>query len=180
MAAEDITSRIRDEKISDKIVVNISTALFLLTVIFITIQIFVRTILNTLGPFSITIVWTQPAAQMALILGAFWGAAVASRNREHITITFPIEKLREYSTRGYLMCRILVGISSVSYAIVIFYGMFQKTRLQWSTNFPGLGFIPGGAIFLSITIALLLLTLYEGLAVVEEFRNKNQSNLRGE
>lgn len=177
MSSQDLTSRVRTDNILDRIALNISTILFMLTILFVTIQILVRNVINELGTFSITIVWTEPAARMALVIGAFWGAAVASRNREHIAITFPLEKIREKSTRFYLICRIIIGVSSLLYALVIFYGMYQKTTLQWNTNFSGLSAIPGGLIFLSVTIALLIMVLYEGWALVEEFRSDEQSHI---
>lgn len=169
MASADHRLGLYSESLLDKVVLYIATGLFLCTIIFVTIQIIVRNVINDFTPYALTVTWTEPAARMALVIAAFWGAAVASRNKEHIVISFPLQKLQEKSNRLYLACRVFIGIVSIIYVLVIFYGMFQKVVGQWHTTFSGLDVIPGGIIFLSITIPLLLMVVYESWNVTEEF-----------
>lgn len=173
MSTDDIAFSLKRSNTWDRIVVDVTTILFLLTIIFVTMQIVVRNVINNIGTFSLTLTWTEPAARMALVIGAFWGAAVASRNKEHIVITFPLQKIREKSNHAYIACRILIGTVVISYSAIIFYGMFQKTVTQWHTTFSGLAAIPGGVVFLIISISLLLMTIYEVWNVVNEFYNKD-------
>lgn len=181
MTSTDHRLELHSESLADKVVLYIATGLFLCTIIFVSIQIITRAVINDLTPYALTVTWTEPAARMVLVIGAFWGAAVASRNKEHIVISFPLQKLREKSDRLYLACRVFIGVASVIYASVIFYGMFQKVIEQWHTSFSGLNIIPGGVIFLSIAIALLLMVIYESSNVIGEFEMVERfSEMRGQ
>lgn len=141
-------------------VTNVATLLFLSTIVLVTIQVFVRTVLNPLG-IDVIILWAEPAARIALILGSFWGAAVVSRNREHIAITFPLKNIRERSTVAYAFCRSAIGVLSVCFSALVTYGMFEKAVSQWDRTFSGLGVVPGGVIYVAVALALALMTAYE-------------------
>lgn len=180
MASADHRLELHSGSLADKVVLYIATGLFLCTIIFVTLQIVVRNVINDFTPYALTVTWTEPAARMALVIGAFWGAAVASRNKEHIIIDFPLQKLRAKSNRLYLACRVFIGVLSIIYVVVLLYGMFLKVINQWHTTFSGLDIIPGGLIFLSITIGLFLMLIYESSNIIEEFRIAARvSDMRG-
>ncbi|MGQ9473583.1 MAG: TRAP transporter small permease [Candidatus Caldatribacteriaceae bacterium] len=67
---------------------GIALALMVFCVLF---QVFVRYFINLLG--MVLFAWTEGLARFLLIFVTFWGAAVALRRKEHITIPILIDRI---------------------------------------------------------------------------------------
>lgn len=173
MPGESHRLDLKSDSIFDRIVLGISTVLFLLTIVFATLQILARNVFPIVG-IEASLFWTEPASRMVLVVGSFWGAAVASRNREHIVIRFPLKRVREESETLYQVLRVFIMTVVIAYSFIVFYGMALKVDQQWHTTFTGLEWAPGGVFYLSVAIALLLMAVYEVLNATEEFEFKER------
>lgn len=148
---------LRTDTLLDRAVLYTATGLFTLTIVFTTVQVFVRWFnIPTFGFLH----WTQPAAQFILIIATYLGAAVAIRNDEHISIEFLLERVEDRNTtvgRVLSLFRDLV--------VVVFLGIaFRATAVTavdaWSTSIGGIGFITSGYIYLGISVGIALTVLY--------------------
>lgn len=154
----------------DSIVLYTATALFALTIVFTILQVTVRTF--GLGAFT----WTEPFGRFTLIIGTFFGAAVATRNHEHIKIDLVLDKL----TQGRpLLRRIfdsIVGIIVVIFALIAFRSTIGAAANNWTTSIGGVSGVTSGMIYLGISIGLGLMLLYEviNLYVVSTDPNRNK------
>lgn len=155
---------LREDHPFDRIVLQMATALFLATIVFATIQVISRNILSEIGGvFDPSLNWTVPAAKMVLIVGSYWGAAVASRNDQHIAIDFVPRKIEESYPRAYVALRFMTHALIVGYVIIISHGLFQKVTRQWDSRIVGLEPMPAGVVYLGMFIGFLIMLLYESL-----------------
>lgn len=158
---------LKRDNIFDTVVLYTATALFALAIVFTIIQVTVRTF--GLGTFA----WTEPFGRFTLIIGTFFGAAVATRNREHIKIDLVLDKL----TQGRpLLRRILdsiVGIVVVTFALIAFRSTIGAAANNWTTSIGGVSGVTSGMIYLGISIGLGIMLLYEVINLYEASTDTN-------
>lgn len=152
------------DNLFDQIVLYIATALFLSTILFATLQVLSRNVLSEIGGiFDPSLNWTVPAAKMVLIVGSYWGAAVASRNNQHIAIEFVPRKISENYPRAYKMLRFATHVLMIGYIITITHGLFQKVTMQWESQIVGLEPMPAGVVYLGMFLGFVIMLIYESL-----------------
>lgn len=155
---------LRKDTVFDRIVLYIATTLFLSTILFATLQVLSRNVLSEIGGvFDPSLNWTVPAAKMVLIVGSYWGAAVASRNDQHIAIEFVPRKIAEKYPRAYTVLRFVTHMLVIGYVVALTHGLFQKVTRQWDTRIVGLEPMPAGVVYLGMFVAFLIMLIYEGL-----------------
>lgn len=146
---------LRRDNVFDAVVLYTATGLFALTIVLTVAQVAVRVF--NLG----TLHWTEPIARFVLIIGTYFGAAVATRNREHIKIDLVLEKLTENRPDVRRILDSLVAISVVLFVVVAFRSTAGATVANWTTSIGGTAVITSGMIYLGITVGLGLMLLYE-------------------
>lgn len=149
---------VEDDTLLDRAFLYVATGLFALTIALATAQVLVRQL-----PFLsfIKIDWTVPVARFVLIVMTYIGAAVVTRNREHISIGILLDWV------GKRYPRVRLGLSSVADVIVIgflaiaVYGAALSTIGNWTTSVGSVRGISSGYIYLGIGIGLLGMLVYE-------------------
>ena len=166
---EEDSLNLRQDNIFDRIVLYIATTLFLSTIVFATLQVLSRNVLDEIGGvFDPSLTWTVPAAKMVLIVGSYWGAAVASRNKQHIAIEFVPRKIEKQYPRVYKPLRLVTHLLILGYIIVLTHGLFQKVTRQWDTRIIGLEPMPAGVVYLGMCLAFMIMFIYELINLYED------------
>lgn len=157
----------RDHAI-DKLVLYGATALFGLTIVLTTLQVFIRWLdLPTFGFLH----WTEPAARFVLIVATYVGAAVAVRNNEHIAIQFLLERLTRWKPRIGLTVQILGKIVGIGFLAIVFWGTTVRALDDWATSIGGIGVVTSGHLYLGISVGIGLMLLYAVVDIVELVRS---------
>lgn len=149
----------------DAIVLYTATALFALTIILTVLQVAVRVF--GIGGLH----WTEPVARFILIIGTYFGAAVATRNREHIKIDLVLEKLTVNRPDVRRILDSLVAISVVLFVVVAFRSTAGAAIANWTTSIGGTALITSGMLYLGISVGLGLMLVYEVMNLKSSIRN---------
>ena len=144
------------ESLFDRLVLYLAAGMFALMIVLATIQVLIRTL-----DLPVVAQWTEPAARFTLIVATFFGAAVASRNREHIRLTFVLDKLEERNStvrRSFDLISSVVVVVFILFALV---GTVAATITNWESNLGGVGFVTSGMLYLGISAGLACMLVYE-------------------
>ena len=158
---------LKRETTFDAIILYVATGLFALTIVLATIQVIVRVF--GIGIFG-AMHWTEPAARFILIVATYWGAAVASRNDEHIRMNYVLDKLEENHPKVRSGFEVVVAIVVIAFVAIALRGTVGSAYANWHTSIGGIGFITSGVIYLGIAIGLAVMLYYEGANLFERFR----------
>lgn len=154
------TLDLRQESMIDFVILYGAAFLFLLTVVLAGTQVFVRTVLIPLGS-DIRLVWTEPAARVTLVILTFWGAAVCSRNKEHIRVNVTIDAVREKSEFAYKLLWVFMWFITVLYVGTVLLAMNVKIVDDWGVVIGGLGAMHMGHVYTLIAGAFLCILIFE-------------------
>ncbi|WP_101297026.1 TRAP transporter small permease [Halegenticoccus soli] len=142
----------------DAAVLYTATALFGLTIVLAATQVVVRVFnIPTFG----TMYWTEPAARFVLIVATYLGAAVATRNNQHIAIRYVLDKVRERYPKVGATLKLFVGIVVLVFVAVALQGSVLSAMSDWNTSIGGISFVTSGRLYLGISIGLALMAIYE-------------------
>lgn len=155
---------LKRDTVFDAVVLYIATALFTLTIVLTVAQVTVRVF--DLG----TLHWTEPVARFILIVGTFFGAAVATRNHEHIKINLLLDKLTQDRPVLRLVLDSIVGIIVVLFVLIAVRSTAGAAMNNWNTSIGGTRVITSGMIYLGITVGLGLMLVYEVVNLSESLR----------
>ena len=153
--------------IFDAVILYVATGLFALTIVLATVQVIVRVF--EIGIFG-GMHWTEPAARFILIVATYWGAAVASRNDEHIRMNYVLDKLEENYPRVRSAFEVIVAIIVIVFVAVALRGTIGSSHANWYTSIGGIGFVTSGVLYLGISIGLAVMLYYEGANFLERAR----------
>lgn len=162
---------ISQDSLFDRIVLYLAAGMFALMIVLATMQVLIRT-LNL----PITAQWTEPAARFILIVATFFGAAVASRNREHIRMTFVLDKLEDHRPdirKSFDLISSIVVVVFVAFALT---GTVPATFNNWESNLGGVGFLTSGMLYLGISIGLACMLVYELQVLYDEHLRERLGN----
>lgn len=136
------------------------------------LQVFVRYFINLIGTVSFS--WTEEMARFLLIFVTFWGAAIALRRREHITIPFLLERV---SPRSQLILQ-LVFIAAIGvFLAVVFSGSLTMVRVMWNTPVgSGLRWLSVGKVYTFVPMGTGLMMVYLVLWAIEVFEKLRTGN----
>ncbi|QCS44935.1 TRAP transporter small permease [Natrinema versiforme] len=148
---------LKRDRLFDKIVLYSATALFTITIILTTLQVFIRLLnLPTFGFLH----WTEPAARFVLIVATYLGAAVAVRNNEHIAIRFLLDRLTNWKPwLGYLV-QVVGKLIIIGFLWIALEGTVITTVEDWTTSIGGIGFVTSGHLYLGIGIGIGVMLIY--------------------
>ncbi|WP_266082378.1 TRAP transporter small permease [Haladaptatus caseinilyticus] len=148
---------LRKDTLFDRAVLYTATALFTLTIVLTTVQVFVRWFnIPTFGVLH----WTQPAAKFLFIIATYFGAAVAIRNGEHISIRFMLERIKNWNTNVGRLLSIFSDLIVIGFLGVALRATVVMATDAWSTSIGGIGFVTSGYIYFGISIGISLTILY--------------------
>lgn len=152
----DQTLDVKTDTLFDRIVVYVATAFFIMTVVLVSIQVLLRWVPYQLGIGH----WTEPLSRYVLIIGTYFGAAVAARNHEHISMYFVIERIERRYPRFYAALRVIVDIVVVGFLSLTTYAALFAASNNWNAAFGGVDIITLGQMFVVIAIAIGIYLLY--------------------
>ncbi len=141
---------------------NIVGLAFVLMVIFVLLQVFVRYVLR------ISVPWTEDAARYLLILITFFGGALAIRDKQHINITVIIDSLSK-KVRYYL--NICFNIVIILFLIAVFRGSMIMIELTWGTPVGSIHWLSTGKLYLILAVSVLIMVGYLIRNIIDEIRN---------
>ena len=152
------TLDLKTDTLYDKAVLFVATALFIATITFTTIQVLVRQV----GFGSEYFFWTESAARIILIFMTFLGAAVASRNYEHISIELLLEKIQMRHPVVRIVLDLFVAIVVILVLTIFLRGTTARTLSDWGTSFGGgIAGLTLGMVFLGMSVGIAAMLIYE-------------------
>lgn len=151
------TLDVKKENWLDLITVYLGTIMFGLLIIIVSIQVLIR-VFNL----PVTALWTEPVSRYLFIAGTFIGAAVASRNNEHIKLTLIVDRLLAEEGLARRAIDIVVFIVVVSFLIVAVYGTGRAAIDNWNTRaLGGVVTITTGYIYSVMAFGFIAMVIYE-------------------
>lgn len=151
---------LKRENIFDRVLLAIGTGIFLLTVSLVTLQVLIRTF-----AFPWALAWTEPLSRLSLVVGTYFGAAVATRNNEHINMDILLRKLEgQYPRLKQIFDVLVYCIVTITMTIVV-WSLYTGAHSAWSSNWPDIDAVTIGMVYLAIAIALTWMLGYEILKI---------------
>lgn len=159
----DQSLALKRDNIFDRLVLNIATFFFIMTVVMATVQVVVRV-------FELPIPggawWTVAVARYCLIIGTFFGAAVASRNREHIKMDILNGYLEQNFPRLGIAVDVFVQLVVIAFLGVTVYAAslaMVQNRGELLLDLP----IPSSYLYGAIAAGLAVTMIYELLHLTQ-------------
>ncbi|GGL39062.1 hypothetical protein GCM10009037_23450 [Halarchaeum grantii] len=153
----DQSLELRDDTVFDRVVLNVATFLFMIIVFLATVQVVVRV-------FELPIAggawWTTPVARYTLIFGTFFGAAVASRNDEHIKMDILRDTIETRSPRAAMAIDAVTQLIVVAFLAVAVYAAGLAGIENWGDRLLDLP-IQSSYVYAGITLGLAVTLVYE-------------------
>lgn len=153
---------LKRETVLDRVLLAIGTGIFLLTVGLVTLQVLARTA-NLPWPMT----WTEPLSRLALVVGTYFGAAVATRNNEHINMDILLRKLEGRRPRIKRIFDVLVYCTVTVTLTIVVWGLLIGARGAWDSNWADIDSVSFGMVYLAIAIGLTWMLGYELLKFKE-------------
>jgi TRAP-type C4-dicarboxylate transport system permease small subunit len=148
---------VRQESLVDRLVVYTATLLFTLTVVLATAQVIIR--FTNVIPGD-RFYWTVPLARLTFIVMTYMGAAVAIRNREHISIEMLLDRLERRNPRARRVLDVLVTVVVASFLAVVLYGLVLSTTGNWTSPIGGLTGVTSGYVYFGMGLGIFFMLLY--------------------
>ncbi len=141
---------------------QIMTASLALMILALLLQVVARYILK------LSIPWTEEISRYLLVLMTFTGAAVAVRDRQHIAITFLLDRM---PAMARMYAELAFNILIMLFIAAVFRGSLNMIQLTWETPAGTIAWITTGKLYLILPFACLL-TL--GYLLLQVFRTAKQ------
>jgi TRAP-type C4-dicarboxylate transport system permease small subunit len=129
----------------------IITIAFGLMILALMLQVVARYVLQ------VSIPWTEEVSRYLLVLMTFVGAALALRDRQHIAITFLLDRL---SGAHRIWADLLFNVLIMLFLGTVFRGSVQMIQLTWETPAGTIPWITTGRIYLILPVSILLMLGY--------------------
>jgi TRAP-type transport system small permease protein len=158
---------VAQESYLDRIVLNTTVAMFVIILVLSSLQVLIRSL-----SLPVNAPWTEAGSRVMLIIATFFGAAVATRNREHIRMVYVLNKLEDRKPALREKMDLISSIVVIAFVAVALLATAPAIIWNWNVNFSGVRFVSFGHVYLGITIGLLLMLLYEVQYVYENGRGE--------
>jgi TRAP-type transport system small permease protein len=106
---------------------------------------------------QVSIPWTEEVSRYLLVLMTFVGAALALRDRQHIAITFLLDRL---PTTQRIWADLLFNVLIMLFLGAAFRGSLQMIQLTWETPAGTVPWITTGRIYLILPFSIVLMLGY--------------------
>jgi len=167
---------VKTDTLLDRAVLYTAMFFFAMTIVLVSVQVSLRYLPIEIGIGH----WTEPLSRYMLIVGTFFGAAVAARNREHISMYFMLERVEARAPRFHAGLQLVVSVVVVGFlAIAVAAGITTATR-NWGNYFGGVYIVTMGQMMTLISIGLALYLFYSLLEFRDRILVARDRLLRGE
>lgn len=156
----------KSNSIADRALLFVLSAVFSVLVLITIVQVMVRTF--NLGFLGLPTYLIEPVATVLLIVGTYLGAAVASRNGEHIKMTTIEDRLEG---RRLLALKVVAASITILVLLIFVRGVFSAMFDEWNSAFAEVTFMRLGAIYALILVSLVLMMAFEGWNAIQTARD---------
>lgn len=147
---------LKRDTLIDRLSLSITAGIFLIGIGLVSLQVVLR-----LVDVPVTLAWTEPASRLTLVIGTYFGAAVASRNNEHISMEIVLQKLEEKHPRVKLIFDIVVHFTIIITLVIVVVGLYQGAQGAWNSNWADIDPVSTGMIYFGIALGLTWMLGYE-------------------
>jgi TRAP-type C4-dicarboxylate transport system permease small subunit len=120
----------------------------------------------------VSIPWTEEVSRYLLVLMTFVGAALALRDRQHIAITFLLDRL---PATQRLWVDLVFNVLIMCFLGAVFRGSVRMVDLTWETPAGTLPWITTGRIYLILPFTVVLML---GYLLTQVYRGARQLSAR--
>lgn len=142
----------------NRVLTAVTLGLFLLMILVVGMQMLARWILGPM--FGLYLSWTASLSRVLLVAVTFIGAAIASRDREHVTLDLVIKYLSPRMRRALVVFQsILIG----GFLVVLLIGareMYDLTAGRTFGALPSYPFLTNGWLYIYAIVGVVLMLLY--------------------
>lgn len=121
---------------------------------------------------QVSIPWTEEVSRYLLVLMTFVGAALALRDRQHIAITFLLDRL---SATRRIWADLLFNVLIMLFLGAVFRGSVRMIQLTWETPAGTIPWITTGRIYLILPFTVVLML---GYLLAQVYRGARQLSAR--
>jgi len=114
-------------------------------------QVFARTVLQ------VSSVWSEELARLTYVWMVFLGAALLIKDDGLIRVTVLTDRLGK---RAATVLQFLTNLATVPFVVVMTWGAWMNTRLNWNTFAPTIDWLRMGYVYLVIFLSGLLMLWY--------------------
>jgi TRAP-type C4-dicarboxylate transport system permease small subunit len=161
------------ESIFDKSLVIFGVFFFIISLALTMVQVAARFL-----PIFESLPWTVPLARFTFIIMTFFGAAVAARNEEHISIGIVLERLSGKYPQQVTGLKILGKIITILFLSVTLVGLGMLVIQRWGTPVGGVTGITSGYIYLGIGIGIGSMIIYYMMSVIYDVESLKNSIIK--
>jgi TRAP-type transport system small permease protein len=126
--------------------------------------------------FAISAVWSEELARLTYVWMVFLGAAVLVREDGLIRVTVLVDRIGKRTGRAL---RIVTDLLILPFLVIITWGAWTNTRLNWDTFAPTVDWLRMGYVYLVIGIAGLVMIWYQAANIVDLVRSTFSRAERG-
>jgi TRAP-type C4-dicarboxylate transport system permease small subunit len=162
----DQTLDLHRSTILDKVLLYTGAISFVLILVLASVQVFVRVV-----DVGLTLRWTEALSRYILVVGTYFGAAAATRNREHIRISMVLDRLEKQNYNFYLFLKIFVQTVVVAFVLIAIWATGLAAISNLSTSLPGTSFVTSGMIYAGMCLGLLGMGIYEIQEIAQDAQN---------
>ncbi|ELY96343.1 TRAP transporter small permease subunit [Natrialba taiwanensis] len=149
---------LKQDTLYDTLVLYAGGLIFATTILMATLQVAIRLLNLPLDWY-----WTEPVGRFALIVGTYFGAAIASRNNENIKLEFLLDRVGKRYPRVKYAADVFVLLVVVSTLAVVVYHLVLGGISNLDTQIVGLSWATLGMMFLLIAGGLGLMLVNESI-----------------
>lgn len=159
----------------DAIVLYGTAIIFSLIIILVALQ----TIVRNFG-IPLQVQWTEPLSRILFVIGTYFGAAIASRNNEHIKLEFILDGVKFRYPRVGVVVDVIVRLLIVAFLAIAIIGLLTASLNNWGTVLPGTLSLTLGMLYFGISIGFITMIIYEIIRMIEVIQNPiTESDNRG-
>lgn len=126
--------------------------------------------------FQISAVWSEELARLTYVWMVFLGAAVLVRDNGLIRVTVLVDRIGKEAGRAL---RIVTDLLIIPFLVIITWGAWTNTRLNWNTFAPTVDWLRMGYVYLVIAIAGLAMLWYQVANLADLVRSAFRRAERG-
>jgi len=126
--------------------------------------------------FQISAVWSEELARLTYVWMVFLGAGVLIKEDGFIRVTVLVDRIGKRPAR---VLRFFTDLAVIPFLVVITWGAWTNTRLNWNTVAPTVDWLRMGYVYLVIGIAGLAMLWYQLSNVIGNLRTTFSRAERG-
>lgn len=127
--------------------------------------------------FQTSAVWTEELARLTFVWMVFLGAAVLIKEDGLIRVTSLTDRIGK---RPAAVLRIITDLAILPLLVIITWGAWTNTRLNWNSFAPTMDWMRMGYVYLIIVIAGLAMLWYQTANIIEQVRKSFARTMRGQ